>query len=154
SSGHLLYMTKGTLFAQPFDLDRLEVRGVARRLMDVSSNTNLGSAQFDASRTGTLVYRTGGTEGRRTIQWLDAAGRTAPLWDEPAYYVFLRLSPDGGRAASLVSQGANNDLWTYDWQRGSKNRLTNGVQDAAYPVWSRDGQFVVFHSVGGIFWTR
>jgi serine/threonine-protein kinase len=153
-SGHLLYMTKGTLFALPFDPDRLEVRGTARRLTEVSGNPNLGFAQFDFSRTGTLAYRTGGAEGRRTIQWLDAGGKTAPVWDEPAYYIYVRLSPDGGRVASLVNQGPNTDLWTYDWQRGSKIRLTNGVQDSGYPVWSRDGQFVVFHSLGGIFWTR
>ena len=45
------------------------------------------------------------------------------------------------------------DLWIYDWQRGSSARLTNGL-DATYPVWSPDGQFVVFQAAGGLFWTR
>ncbi len=67
--------------------------------------------------------------------------------------MITRLSPDGSRLASTVSQGSNTDLWIYDWQRGSKTRLTNGL-DIAYPVWSPNGRFVVFQAVGGIFWTR
>ena len=41
-SGHLVYVTKGTLFAVPFDLDRLEVRGAATLLEEVSSNPHVG----------------------------------------------------------------------------------------------------------------
>jgi eukaryotic-like serine/threonine-protein kinase len=152
-SGHLIYVTKGTLFAVPFDLDQLEVRGTATILEEVSGNPNLGFAQLDFSRSGTLAYRTGGTEGLTTIQWLDGAGETASFVTEPAFYQFPHFSPDGGRLAYLVSQGSSTDLWIYDWQRGSKTRLTNGLE-AAYPVWRPDGRFVVFQAAGGMFWTR
>src|SRR5262245_1784960 len=142
-SGHLVYVTKGTVFAVPFDLDRLEVQGTATPLREVSNNAALGSAQLDFSRTGTLVYRTGGTEGQRSIQWLDGVGKTVPLETEPVYYIFVRLSPHGSCPAYMVSQGANTDLWIDDWQRGTKTCLTSGLQDTAYPVWSPDGQSVV-----------
>jgi len=122
-------------------------------LEQVATNQNIGSAQIDFSRNGTLAYRSGRTEGLRTIQWLDATGKTASLWTEPATYIFPRLSPDGGRLALQVNQGTSSDVWIYDWQRGSKTRLTNGIA-IANPVWSPDGRFVVFYSVGGIFWTR
>src|SRR6266705_6865104 len=49
-SGHLVYVTKGMLFATPFDLDRLEVRGAATVLEEVSTDTNLGLAQIDFAR--------------------------------------------------------------------------------------------------------
>ena len=98
-SGHLVYVTKGTLFAVPFDPDRLEVRGAATRLEEVSSNTSRGFAQVDFSRSGTLAYRTGGTEGLTTLQWLDGVGKTKSLGTEPALYQFPRLSPDGSRLA-------------------------------------------------------
>ncbi len=150
--GHLVYVTKGTLFAIPFDLERLEVRGAATLLEEVSSNPNLGSVQLDFSRSGTLVLRSGGTEGLRTMQWLDGAGRTEPLGIEPAYYLYPHFSPDGGRLAYAVSQGSSSDVWIYDWRRGSKTRLTHGWN--SYPVWSPDGRFVVFQALGGIFWTR
>ena len=153
-SGHLVYVTKGTLFAVPFDPDQSEVRGAATLLEEVSSNPTLGSAQLDLSRNGTIVYRTGGTEGLRTIQWLDGSGNTEALRNEPALYLYPRLAPDGSRLAYLVSQGSSTDLWIYDWQRSSKTRLTNGLGVTAYPVWSPDGLFIVFQAAGGMFWTR
>jgi serine/threonine-protein kinase len=153
-SGHLAYVTKGSLFAVPFDLDRWEVRGAATLLEEVSNNPNLGFGQLDFSRSGTLAYRTGGTEGLRTLQWLDGTGKVVSLGTEPASYNFPRLSRYAmPRLVLTVNQGSSSDLWIYDWKRGSKTRLTNGLVNA-YPVWSPDGRFVVFHSVGGMFWTR
>ena len=38
-------------------------------------------------------------------------------------------------------------------RRGNKTRLTKGGENG-WPVWSPDGQFVVFQATGGIFWTR
>jgi eukaryotic-like serine/threonine-protein kinase len=152
-SGHLVYVTKGGLFAVPFDVDRLEITGPAVRLESVSSNPNLGSAQMDFSRNGTFVYRTGGTEGLRTLQWVDSEGRTESLGFEPALYLFTRLSPDGNRLAYTVSQGPTTDLYIYDLQRGIKARLTNG-ENALNVVWSRDGEFVIFQTPSGMFWKR
>jgi serine/threonine-protein kinase len=154
-SGHLVYVTKGTLFAVPFDLDRLEVRGSPTALLEqISSDSAVGGAQIDFSRNGTLAFRIGGAEGLRTMQWLDGSGKTVSLLAEPAAYSFPRLSPDGSRLAYLVSQGSSTDIWIYDLQRGSKTRLTNGPRLTSYPVWSPDGRFVVFQSATGIFWTR
>src|SRR5262249_13896553 len=78
-SGHLIYAIKGTLFAVPFDLDRLEVRGAAVHVGEVASNPNLGFAEFDFSGTGTVAYRAGGPERLRAMQWLDSAGKSAPI---------------------------------------------------------------------------
>src|SRR5215471_11120284 len=56
STGHLVYINKGTLFAVPFDLDRLEVHGTAAPvLQEVAYSESWGSAEIDFSRTGTLV---------------------------------------------------------------------------------------------------
>jgi serine/threonine-protein kinase len=153
-SGHLVFATKGSLFAAPFDLDRLEIKGTPVRLESISSNPNLGAAQMDFSRNGTLVYRTGGADGLRTLQWLDNEGKTTSLGFEPALYLLPRLSPDGSRLAYVISQGPNTDLWIYDLQRGIKTRLTTG-ENAQNPIWSRDSQFVIFHSPPrGMFWKR
>ena len=49
-SGHLVYIHDGTLFAVPFDLDRLEVTGQpVPALEGVTSNAITGGAQFSAS---------------------------------------------------------------------------------------------------------
>jgi serine/threonine-protein kinase len=152
-SGQLAYVTKGSLFAVLFDAERLEVRGTSEKLGEVSMNPTLGSAQYDVSRRGTLAYLIGVTERLRTIQWLDGAGRTEPIVSEPALYGYPRLAPDGARLAVIDSQAGWGDLYIYDRERGGKIRLTNQMA-AAYPVWSPDGRFVIFHAAGGMFSAR
>ena len=46
-AGHLVYINKATLFAIPFDLDKLETRGTAVPVLDdVAYNTRLGAGEF------------------------------------------------------------------------------------------------------------
>jgi hypothetical protein len=131
---------RGIIFAVPFDLERLEARGTATALEGVSSNPNLGSAQLDFSRSGTLAYRAGGTEGLSIIQWLDSVGKTVSLGNEPAtHYINLRLSPEGNRLVCSTMQAT--DLWIYDWQRDLKTRLSNGFV-AGYPYVSPGWAYV------------
>jgi serine/threonine-protein kinase len=153
TTGQLLYVTKGSLYGISFDAERLEVRGVPTLLGEVSSNPSLASAQYDVSQSGTLAFLTGVAEKLRTIQWLESAGKTESLVSEPALYAYPRFSPDGARLAVIESQGVGGDLFVYDRERGGKTRLTNQM-GAAYPLWSPDGQFLVFRATGGIFWTR
>src|SRR5262249_44428028 len=98
TTGHLLYVTKGSLFGIPFDAERLEVRGVPALLGEVSSNPSLASAQYDVSQNGTIAFLTGVAE-LRTVEWLESAGRTESLVSEPALYAYPRFSPDGARLA-------------------------------------------------------
>ena len=149
-SGHLVYINKGTLFAAPFDLDTLAVRGTPSPVLDqVAYSPGIGSAQFDFSRSGTLVYESGGAVGGGlfTAQWLDGAGRTQPLLAKADNYLNPRLSPDGTRLAVSAA-----DIWIYEWQRDTMTRLT--FSGAASPVWSPDGRYIVFRGPGGMFWTR
>jgi hypothetical protein len=56
SSGHLLYVNQSTLYAAPFDLKRLEVRGSPVALVDdVSQRTDNGAGRFDAAN-GTQAF--------------------------------------------------------------------------------------------------
>jgi len=75
-TGHLIYVTRGTLFAVPFDPDRLEVHGTPVPVLEqVSYSAQVGYAQLDFSRIGMLAYRGGGgggAVGRVTVQWLDS----------------------------------------------------------------------------------
>jgi hypothetical protein len=156
-TGHLVYISRGTLFAVPFDLDTLSLRGNATPLVEqVGYSTNVGSAQLDFSRSGTLVYRKGGAGSEFvTVQWLDSTGKMQPLLAKPGFYQRLRLSPDGQRLVLEVTAGSGSDIWVYEWQRDTMTRLTFGGRGSSTPIWSSDGRFVVFTgSPGGIFWTR
>ena len=152
-SGHLVYVSSGSLFAVPFDLKRLHVTGAATRLGEVAADIPRGFAQFDFSAAGIFAFRTHGGQGLSTPQWLDSAGRSEPLGLEVARYHYLRLSPDGVRLAYVSTQGPNSDLFIYDWQRSVKTRLTNGRVTRS-PVWTPDGRFLVFAAPGGIFAAR
>ena len=149
-AGHLVYINYGTLFAVPFDLETLAVRGTPAPVLDqVAYTSGNGSAQFDFSWTGTLVYESGGAVGGGlfTVQWLNGAGKTQPLLAKPDSYLYPHLSPDGQRVA--VSAG---DIWIYEWQRDTMTRLT--FSGAVSPVWTPDGRYIVFRGPGGMFWAR
>lgn len=54
-SGHLVYVAAGALWAVPFDLTRLELRGVASPVVSPLVILPNGTAEFDVARDGTLV---------------------------------------------------------------------------------------------------
>jgi serine/threonine-protein kinase len=150
-SGHLVYVDKGTLFAVPFDLDRLEVHGSPTPVLDqVAYDTASGSAQIDFSQTGTLVYRSSKAgAGLVTVQRLDSSGNTKPILPVPGNYLSPTLSPDGSRLA-LTSAG---DIWVYDMGRENMTRLTYGG-GYGNPLWTVDGRYIVFRAAQGIWWMR
>ena len=159
-SGHVVYARRSELFAIPFDIARLEALGPAVKILnDAASDPVTGGAQFDVSRGGTLVYRpNSGGSGLATmqVQWLDRGGNLKPLLGTPRVYLGSpRLSPDGRRIAITIRDGADQDIWVYDAEREGMTRLTFGGAHFTTPVWSRDGQYVIFGSMGlGTFWAR
>lgn len=148
-SGHLVYISKGTLFAVPFDQSRLEVRGSPTAVLDeVAYSEAYGSAQIDFSRTGTVVYRESRTgAGMVTMQWVDESGNTVPVLPVPGNYLSPALSADGNRLAFTLG----GDIWVYDLKRPAMVRLTFGG-GFGNPVWTADSQRLVFRAAGGIFW--
>ena len=84
-TGHLVYINKGTLFAVPFDLEKLEVRGTPSPVLEeVAYSTAIGSPSSIFRETER--WYTAAAERRKadlvTVQWLDAAGKTQPLLAE------------------------------------------------------------------------
>jgi serine/threonine-protein kinase len=162
SPGHLIYVNRATLFAIPFDLDKLETRGTAVPVLDdVAYNAAVGTGQFDfsvgPSGHGTLVYRRGsGASSMTTLQWVYPTGKREPLGAKPGAYGDPSLSPDGKRVALEVAEGGSTDDWVYDPQRDAMMRLTfDGSAHYSDPMWSPNGQYIVLMSYGkGIFQAR
>ena len=146
-TGHLVYVLDGTLWAVPFDVDKLEKTGspipMAEGVMTAGEAT--GAAHFSVSDTGTLVYVTGDALGGRTLAWVDRDGREEVLAAEPRAYVFPRISPDGLRLA-VAARDQDNDIWIWDFARGMLTRLTTAPGFDMYPVWTPDGTQVAFTS--------
>jgi hypothetical protein len=141
--GQLLYLRGGTLMARPFDERRLELAGEAVPLADnVGSIERLG--QFSVSTNGVLIYRSGGS---RLMQptWFDRQGNILGRVGNPGTYFGLALSPDGLRAAVAI-QGAQLDLWLLALVRGDNRRFTYGKGINSWPIWSHDGNRIIFAS--------
>jgi serine/threonine protein kinase len=157
SSGHLLYTNRGSLFAIPFDAERLETRGTALPVLDdVRFSGQTGAGDVTVSAGGTFVYRAGlgGTVSTSTrVEWIDANGKRSPLTTAPGNYTQFRLSPDGTRLALTITEGGRTDIWVHDSQRNVRNKLTF-TRTASAPIWSPDGRYVVFSDGPVIRWTR
>jgi len=147
-SGHVVYVNQGTLFAVPFDLERLEVSGSpAPVVQGVSWDVAQGGAQYSFSEDGRLAYVTGGEAvPEYPVLWVDRNGDTTPLWEQPGSYANPRLSPDGGRLSLTVLRDGNWDIWVYDLERRVSTRLTFDEGSDTEQIWSPDGEFIVFSS--------
>jgi Tol biopolymer transport system component len=160
-SGHVVYMHEGTLFAVPFDLNRLEVTGQPVPILEgVVTHPASGGAQFSFSETGTLVYVAGRAGAQNvSIYWMDREGKFTPLRETPGDYTNLAFSPDGKRLALEIFDGRRSDIWVYEWERDALSRLTFAGETNGYPIWTPDGQRITYSSTEkngatNLWWVR
>jgi serine/threonine-protein kinase len=146
SSGHLVYLSQGTLFAVRFDLTRLEVVGPAvPALDDVATNGSAGLLTL--APDGTLLYEPIQIfRGDRSLDWMTRDGRTSALSAKKVNWSNPRFSPDGKRLAIQIHDAGQEDIWVYDLASDTRTQLTFDPGDDAYPVWTPDGKRIVFSS--------
>ena len=145
-----------TLFAVAFDPDALEVTGGHVPLVQ-----GLGR-YYAISDSGDLVYlqeRTNASGGaaatKHALVWVDRNGKEEPLATEANAYQFCKISPDGTKVVLAIGPAGNHDIYVLDLDRGTMPKLTFDAADDYFPLWTRDGQRIVFYSgrgEGGIYW--
>ena len=144
--GHLLLLQGDRLLAQPFDDQRLDLAGDATVVTEGVGAFDVFAA-FSVSRNGVLAYR--GTEATRSVLWIQPTGQESAAeglrgLEDPEN---PRLSPDGRRLALIVA----DDLWVFDLEGRPSIRLTFDGGDKASPLWSPDGQRIVYEGDGSLY---
>jgi Tol biopolymer transport system component len=111
--------------------------------------TTQGAGDFDVAQNGTLVYVSSADSSvTRTLVWVDRGGQEKAIPAPPRMYFGPQLSPDGARLAVAILDG-ENDIWIWEFARQGLRRFTTDPAVDNNPVWTPDGQQLLFASQRG-----
>jgi serine/threonine-protein kinase len=153
STGHIVFAYQGTLFAVPFDVNRLDAKGGPTPVVEGvrSAGVATGASQFSVADNGTLIFVAGPLSGgavgaQRTLAFRDRSGtQLERMKVQPRAYSHPRVSPDGTRVA-VSTDDDKPDVWIIDLVGGSSPRQLTLGGNSRNPVWSPDGLWVAFRS--------
>jgi len=144
--GYIMHCRDGVLLAQRLDVDNMAIVGEP---IPIAENVSLSpeTYQFNVSNEGSLVYKSESDIGSSQILVVDRTGRELDTIGETGQYYSLALSPDGRRLAfDNKIDMLRLDVWIYHLDRGLSSRLTFVEAGDGLPVWSPDGERIVFTS--------
>jgi Tol biopolymer transport system component len=157
ADGYVYYQRERKLFAQPFDVQRLDVTGTPIELAGevLEHHAFPAKTEFSVSSNGILTYQAPQRSATRLI-WRDRTGRSSALIDTPADHQDPTLSPDETRVAYDVFdlesserfgvglKGVTGHILLLDRTTGQTSRLTSHPATEWGAVWSRDGKSIVY----------
>ncbi len=145
-TGHLLVANPdGSLRALPFDPERLRVTGPSTPVLSGLATGN-GTAPFELSRTGTLMYVAGPSTTRASglsLALVGLDGSVAPLPLPPTDHWDAAFSPNG----KTLAYTRDGQIWMYDLDLGTHRRFTRLGAEHHDPVFSPDGSRLAYRAL-------
>ncbi len=159
-SHHVFFIENGLLWRARFDPERMQLADEPRPVAEeISIGLPAGPARFAVAGNGTVAYvrNPGGADGGARVSrvvLVDQRRRESPLANlPPGNFQSARVSPQGDRLALtparlIRSPGAGpvSEISIYDMRRGT---VTPVIEDGSYPMWTPDGERLVFFSNRG-----
>jgi Tol biopolymer transport system component len=111
---------------------------------NVATASNFGTASFDFSAGGTLIYASAPPDPPRyRVLRVDRRNNRETLLESSQPILQISASPDGTRLV-MCKSGANDAIYLYDIKRKTQKKLSSIPGDAAYPCWTPDGASITF----------
>jgi serine/threonine protein kinase len=146
ASGHLFFVQDGTLYARPFDVQRLTFSGEAIRIADDVPTMTPARAPFSVSNGGVVAYSTFPLGTTSVLRWFDRAGQPSTVVDGPQRYRGFDLSGDGRRIVFARMSEAGSAIWMRDLNGTKETQIT--FDESFTPQLSVDGSDLLFSGPG------
>jgi serine/threonine-protein kinase len=147
AAGYLVYQTRASLMAVPFDPERLEVTGTAITVHErVGGDSSSGAGFFAVSDAGVVALAPeDAILSERVLVLVDRQGQETEMALPAAAFNAPRYSPDGKTIAVAIGSGASadDDIYLIDLAAMRMRRLTFGMGHGR-PLWSRDGRSITY----------
>lgn len=93
------------------------------------------------------MYFPPGRQATERLVLLDREGRELEVLGEPGQFRDPEFSPDGSRVAvRRYDPELGNDIWLIELDRGVSSRFTFSPESDLFPIWSLEGDRIVFSS--------
>ena len=145
ASGHLVFFRGGNLMVQSFDEKSLKLAGNPVPIAEQVLGKRRGDAGFSLSNDGKLIFA-GGQSSVLDLAWYDRTGKKGDTIDSGTFQD-AHISPDGKKVSAARADAAGHlEIYIYDLARGTKSQFSFSQTRDDDPIWSPDGNTIVFDS--------